>query len=290
MNTLIKIIVTVALGLLSFKSFAQNSSNLWKVEGNGIHTSYLFGTMHLIPQSDFVLKEKVKDAFKHSELVVLEINMASPEFMQDVMALGYFQDGDQLKTYMDDSEYELLDTYLKEKTGQGMEVYNSVKPAMLLSVIMMASMDEALASFEGSLMSMAKDQNKLIEGFETYASQMKIYNEVYTYERQIDDMIEIIEKPAENAKILNKMIKLYAAEDIEGLYTYMDVYMKGDAEVITKLLDERNNNWIPQIAKFSKEKPTFYGFGAGHLGGDQGVVNLLKQQGYSVTPVLDGAE
>lgn len=290
MNTLIKIIASVALGLLSFKSFAQNSSNLWKIEGNGIHTSYLFGTLHLIPQSDFLLKEKVKDAFGQSKQVVLEINMGSPEFMQDVMTVGYFQDDEQLKTYMDDSEYELLDTYLKEKTGQGMEIYNAVKPAMLSSVILISSMDEALASFEESLMSMAKDQNKPIEGLETYASQMKIYNELYTYERQIDDLIEMIEKPAENAEILNKMVKLYTAEDTEGLHVHMDVFMKGGLEAMTKLLDERNQNWIPQIAKFSKEKPTFYGFGAGHLGGDQGVVNLLKQQGYSVTPVLDGAE
>lgn len=77
------------------------------------------------------------------------------------------------------------------------------------------------------------------------------------------------------------MAQLYVSEDIEAIYGYMDEYMKGDIVMMEKFLDERNNNWIPEIAKFSKEASTFYGVGAAHLGGDQGVVNLLRKAGYT---------
>lgn len=83
------------------------------------------------------------------------------------------------------------------------------------------------------------------------------------------------------------MVKLYRAEDIEALYSYMDKYMNNDIELMAKFLDDRNNNWIPETAKFSKESSTFYGVGAGHLGGEQGVVKLLRAAGNTVTPLMD---
>ena len=83
------------------------------------------------------------------------------------------------------------------------------------------------------------------------------------------------------------MAQIYISEDIEALYGYMDEYMNHDVELMAKFLDERNNNWIPEIAKMSKDVSTFYGVGAGHLGGKQGVINLLKKAGYTVTPIMD---
>lgn len=286
MNTLIKIIVSIILSSFCTMVNAQDSSNLWKIEGNGIKTSYLFGTMHLIPQKDFDLKNKVKTAFEASEQLVLELDMASPDFMKDIMAHSYLEKGKELKSYMDDSEYELLDAYLKEKTGAGMQMYNTVKPFMLMSVILMASFDGPMASFEMSLITMAKEAHMEIEGLETYESQATIF-EHNSYEKQIDDLVEIVQNPETNTEIFNKMAQLYIAEDIEALYDYMDVYMKNDVALMTKFLDDRNNKWILEIAKFSKDVPTFYGVGAAHLGGNQGVINLLKEAGYTVTPIID---
>ena len=51
------------------------------------------------------------------------------------------------------------------------------------------------------------------------------------------------------------------------------------------LLNNRNRNWIPIMAKTMKEKPTFFGVGAGHLAGDEGVIKLLRKLGYKVQAV-----
>ena len=34
-----------------------------------------------------------------------------------------------------------------------------------------------------------------------------------------------------------------------------------------------------------KEQPTFFAVGAGHLGGEYGVVSLLRQEGYDLVPL-----
>jgi uncharacterized protein YbaP (TraB family) len=52
-----------------------------------------------------------------------------------------------------------------------------------------------------------------------------------------------------------------------------------------ELLDKRNAAWIPVIEKAAREKATFFAFGAGHLGGDKGVINLLRRSGYTVRPL-----
>jgi uncharacterized protein YbaP (TraB family) len=64
--------------------------------------------------------------------------------------------------------------------------------------------------------------------------------------------------------------------------------MQGDLDKMgnqDEMLDNRNLKWIPQIIETSKETPTFYAVGAGHLGGEKGVIRLLRKEGFKVTAV-----
>ncbi len=58
--------------------------------------------------------------------------------------------------------------------------------------------------------------------------------------------------------------------------------------MITKhlLLTNRNKNWIPVITREARAMPSFFAFGAGHLGGKDGVINLLRKKGFKVTPIM----
>ena len=51
------------------------------------------------------------------------------------------------------------------------------------------------------------------------------------------------------------------------------------------LLRNRNLNWIPVMSKLMATGPVFFAVGAGHLGGETGVIRLLRKQGYTLTPV-----
>lgn len=56
-----------------------------------------------------------------------------------------------------------------------------------------------------------------------------------------------------------------------------------DAQLKTQLLDNRNRNWIPVILSNLDKQPLVAAFGAGHLFGENGVLNLLKAQGFKLT-------
>jgi len=83
------------------------------------------------------------------------------------------------------------------------------------------------------------------------------------------------------------MITQYKNENIEGLYESVNESLKEDPEFKKAILDNRNNNWISKIGELSKDQKVFYGVGAGHLGGDQGVISLLRIAGYTVTPITE---
>ena len=49
---------------------------------------------------------------------------------------------------------------------------------------------------------------------------------------------------------------------------------------------QRNEKWLPKLQAAMSETPTMFVFGAGHLIGEYGVLQLLRQAGYDVRPCL----
>lgn len=272
----------------TFNIVAQNNpkTNLWKIEGDNIKTSYLFGTIHMIPKKDFTIKDKVQKAFESSDKVVLEIDMDDPNYKVDFMKLSMLNEGESLKTYMSDDEFKILDTYLKEKTGVGVNNFNTFKPMMLMSVLTMTAIGGGpLESYEMSIINMAKSANKEVSGLENIADQINAFDED-SYEEQIDTLVEMVDN-GDSEELYSQLLQYYLAEDVDGMYDFMDDYMNDDIEGMKRFLDDRNNKWIPKMEAYSKDNAVFYAVGGAHLGGDQGVINLLKKAGYTVTPILD---
>ena len=72
---------------------------------------------------------------------------------------------------------------------------------------------------------------------------------------------------------------------MEALLADMEKSTSMDADFENDLLVTRNQNWIPKIQQITKEKPTFFAVGAGHLGGKKGVIALLRDAGFTVKAV-----
>ena len=59
----------------------------------------------------------------------------------------------------------------------------------------------------------------------------------------------------------------------------------GDQTAVIFEYSSDDQRWS-KVKELATGKSTFFGVGAGHLGGDIGVVNLLKEAGYTITPIL----
>lgn len=280
-------IVGLLLTLTLNISAQDANSLLWKISGNGLEKpSYLYGTIHLICPDDFVISDELKAAFKAAEQVALELDMDNPQEMQGIQMAMMAPGGIDYKGQMSEEDYNKLDTLMKSKTGMGMGMMKGMKPFGLLSVMYLTILDcTQPASYEGSFVQMAAAQSKELVGLETGASQMAIFDGIPEKE-QIQWIVDMMDEKEDSKGEFAKMVADYKAQDLNALYASMTEspeYAKYEAE----LLDNRNEAWIPKIAKLAKDKSTFIAVGAMHLAGGNGVIELLKQAGYTVEPMAN---
>ena len=289
MKNIKNILSIVLLAILSFTATTaqeSDSSLLWKIEGDNIQTSYVFGTVHMISKDEFILKESVKKAFAATELLVLELDMDDPGMQSEMMKYVSLPEGEQLKNHMDEKEYEILDTYFQKSMGVGMAQFDKMKPFMVSTMVMMGHLGTNMTSYEANFVTLAQEQQKEIKGLETVAFQMGIFDN-QSYEQQIDDIIQLLDEDGSMKTFFDNLTEVYLSEDIEAIHSSLNEYFSYDKAFEKAILDDRNEDWIPKIGNYSKDQTVFYGVGSGHLGGKNGVISLLKEAGYKVTPVLD---
>ncbi|MEM6642577.1 MAG: TraB/GumN family protein [Bacteroidota bacterium] len=256
---------------------------LWKLTGPEIQEAYIFGTFHLLPEADFYLSKEVQEAFDQSEQVVMELDMDAPSLQMKMMQNMSMTDGSTLDQMLTKEEMELLDTQLQEAAGLSVAQVNSFKPFMVETLLLPTFIEGASASYEMSFVQRAIDQKKEILGLETIGFQAALFDKI-PYTDQAEDLIELLKDRKQMEVLFRSMITLYQEEDINQLYSASVEYFSPDE--VELLLHERNQNWIKNIPELAKEKPTFFAVGAGHLGGQEGIINLLKEAGYSLYPVL----
>lgn len=296
MHTKIKSLVALLLAgicIISHNALFATSPDddqpglLWKIEGNGIQPSYIFGTMHILSQEDFSISDEVKTSFGNSEQVVMELDMDNPNMQTQMMQHVQMKKGTTLDQFLSEEEMKQLDAELKSIMGDRVSVrmFNTWMPAMTASsFLFIKAIEGQPASFEMTFTQMAKQQNKEVLGLETIEEQLNLFHDI-AYQEQASMLKDYLNNPEEVKSEFNKMASLYLEADIDDLYQFVNDQTNATAMDPDVLIDQRNKNWIPKIGELAKNQSTFFAVGAGHLGGKKGVINLLKEAGYTVSPV-----
>lgn len=279
--------------LFSFSLFAQkgvetNNSLLWKITGKGLEKpSYLFGTIHLICNNDYFFNENMKTALNDCEKLLLEINLSDPATISQYQQGMMLPKGKELKDFFkDENEYNRFSEKLKSQTGVDAALFQNLKPLILLSLIAQKSFEcENTSSYEMNLIDMSKEKNMPVEGLETSIAQMKIFDDMK--DEEIKKILwEGLEDSENDNKVQKEMVGAYKRQDINALH---DIILSSSEfkNQEDALINNRNKNWAELLPKLMKEKSCFIAVGAGHLAGQKGVINLLRQAGYKVTSVTD---
>lgn len=287
MKNILSILVLAFLSILSINAQKLENSTLWKIEGNGLEKpSYLFGTIHIT--CDATIKPEVKKALDETSKVVLEIDMDDPELQLKMMSGMHMKDGKKISDLVSEDEFKIIDVMITREVGMPLKMLETIKPFFLISMLYPKLLDCPMQSFEQELLKVAKEQEDTIDGLETIEDQMQVFEDI-PYEDQVVDLLRTAkDNLAYDKATFDKMLETYNNEDITAMVEMMnDENNVSVSKHQDKLLDNRNKNWIPKISAFAKEQPTFFGVGAGHLAGENGVINLLRKAGFRVTAVLN---
>lgn len=260
-------------------------SLLWKISGKGLKSpSYLFGTIHAT--CDATLDANTLKALDETEQLFLEIDMDDEAMPMQMMKYMKMNDDEKLSTLLSAEDFEIVDVFLKENMKMSAKMFDTFKPFMVSAMLMPKLLDCKYASVESELMRVTKEQNEEVYGLEKVEEQLKVFDAI-PYQTQADELLKTAKNGLEKDKIeFQKIMDSYNSKDIEGMLKMMDDSdNKITADNKDVLLNNRNKNWIPIIIKTAKEMPTFFGVGAGHLAGDEGVIKLLRKKGYKVEAV-----
>lgn len=287
MKNLVTVITLMMGSLIAMNAQTLENSTLWKIEGNGLdNPSYLFGTIHIT--CDATLDEDVEQALAVTTQVVLELDMDDPNLQAEMMKGMYMNDDITLKDLVTEEDYLAIDSLFMNHMGMSVKMMQNVKPFFLSATLYPKLIDCPMQSFEAELVKMAKEQNEEVKGLETVQEQLQVFEDI-PYEAQVKDLVRSAKDDLNYDKnMFAKLLVVYKEENITAMIEMMnDENYSTVAEHQDKLLDDRNKNWIPKIRAYAEEQPTFFGVGAGHLAGTNGLINLLRNAGYKVTAVLN---
>lgn len=264
----------------------EEKSLLYEISGNGLSKpSYLYGTIHIICKDDFVMTEVTKQKFSEAQQVYLELDMDDPKMMPEMMKSMYMTDGSTLKTLMSEADYQKVSQFFKDSLKTNIEMLDKMKPFVLSSMTIPKLIACPSQSYEETFVKMAKKDNKEVLGLETVEEQFGALDKM-GMKKQADLMlVKMIENWNDGKQELKQLITDYKNQDVEAMYEDMAKSKTMDAQFEEDLLATRNKNWISKIQKITREKPTFFAVGAGHLGGKKGVISLLKNEGFTVKAV-----
>lgn len=296
MNSFIKTIslfIALLAGCFVTKSYAQEEPSkglLYEVSGNGLKKpSYLFGTFHLL-NSDFLNEmPMVAKSFNKAKGLVVEVDLQPSDVL--VFQKAMVMDGQKLSDLLTKEELDKLDAKLQDAMGFGIALFNNMKPAAvttMLAATMPKDVKVKIDKYKGTAMDMyfmnlAREKKKPVTGLETAQEQIDILMGK-TIDEQVVDIRKYLEKIDEADTLTAKIVDLYFAQDIAGLWavTTDNKEYIGDMK---RLLEDRNNNWMKKLPGLMKDNPQFIAVGALHLAGPTGLVYQLRKAGYTVTPL-----
>lgn len=259
------------------------SSLLWRISGNNMETeSYLYGTIHIQDSRVFKYGDVVKSAFNLAEVVAVEVELDKVDYAT-IMNVTMMQDStlDQILT---PEEYEQLNVKYTELTGASLKTANRIKPFFLSANIIQAIVKkDAPVPLDLYFINEGRIQQKTVLGLETINEQIDIIDKL-SYTAQAKMLLESLADTVNIVEMFNEMVEAYLRMDGEQL-----LELSNDpsipAEFMKELLVDRNHLMVERMKPIMGKKKVFTAVGAAHLFGSEGVIELLKKEGYTVEAV-----
>ncbi|MEQ8237607.1 MAG: TraB/GumN family protein [Cyclobacteriaceae bacterium] len=276
----------LALFFSFISCFGQNQNSvLWEISGKTLKApSYVFGTIHTVCPDDLALTARITKSFAKTDRLVLELDMDDPQFATEMQQLSINSGMKNLSSLLNEDELATLNKFYQKHYQSDMSQLGILKPFVLLSMMFMKGLDcPQPASYELSLMELAKKEEKEVLGLELLTDQIGIFDKVPEKE-QLDWLVKYASDEEQFKNNIRELVLSYKTENLSEIQSQMNNYPEY-AELTEELLDNRNKKWISSIVAFAEEKPTFFAVGAAHLGSDNGIINLLKKEGYTVKPI-----
>ena len=255
---------------------------LWRINGIGGATSYLFGTMHVSDPRVLDVLSHVATEFAASGQFVLEV-LFDAEVAAKLRAAMFYQDGQRLADSAG-GELALAAAGRLADFGIPAELALTMKPWAAFTTLSMPRGTNSVP-LDLQLLARAERAGMPIHGLESVAEQIAVFEQLGPA-LQVALLRETVCNFDLFQRELEALVAAYVARDLVTLMIASDRYAGADqAALLDALLWQRNQRMVARLEPLLAAGPTFIAIGALHLPGPRGVLALLEQRGYRVEAV-----
>ena len=270
----------------SESSVAIGHALLWKIEGKGYAPSYLFGTIHIADPRVTKLAPPVRQAFDRAQRLVMEVRMDYGAYAEVLQGM-FFNDGTTLQSLIGTKLYRRV-VQVMAHNGWTPNMVAIMKPWAVMSTAGLAGFNTGVA-LDLQLYNQATLQRKPAYGLESAAEQIAVFDGM-SKQAQIELVRSTVEHRDAAAAEAQSLLQAYLERDPDKLEQISRQEMRDTppafaAEFYQRVVTDRNRRMVQRLQAHLRAGNAFIAVGALHLPGDSGIVHLLQEQGYAVTPV-----
>jgi uncharacterized protein YbaP (TraB family) len=247
--------------------------------------SFILGTIHSEDPRVLDLPAPVRSAFERSPGFVLEVVPDAQAIIKSMITMNY-TDGRTLKEVLPPELYRRTAEALQE-LGMTPEAFKDFKPWAVVTLLSLPPAEKG-EFMDLVLYRTAVDAGKEIKGLETMEEQLGVFDGLSESD-QIAFLEEALDSRAEMPTLFEELIQAYLAQDLETLMELSERHLqRGDPRLAALFretaVDSRNRRMAERLGPLLEQGGWFVAIGALHLPGEKGVLRLLEEQGYEVTP------
>lgn len=288
-----KIVIAAICALAAINAPAQL---LYKVTSpKGDKTSYIFGTHHFAPVTMLDSIKGIDLALDNATKVYGEIDMADmtkPETMMKLQQAMMAPLDSTLDKVLSAKEMELLKQKWTEYAPAEIpfEAMMMLKPAAMSTQLAAFMTQKVLPpmdltqQLDATMQARAKEKGKPAAGLETMEFQTNMLMGAPISE-QAKDLVETLNDFDNEIEKAVQLTNAYLSQDMATIENLIAKAASENPESTEKLMYSRNDNWVKILKDEMQRTPLLVVVGAGHLPGNRGILNQLKNNGFTVTPV-----
>lgn len=284
-------ITITALALVLTAALSQGSENnatvfMWEAQKDGA-TLYLLGSIHALKKEAYPLPQVIESAFDRAAVVAFEVDMdemAAGAFQ--MVAAGSYDDGRTLEEVIGAALWADFSAKMAA-TGMPPSMFRSMKP--WLAALSLAAFELERAGYSPSdgidtyFSSRAKEAGKERVALETMEFQIGLFAGL-TPEESLAFLEYTLADLENMIPLLDEIYSKWLLGDAAYVQTELGEEFGEFPDLYEKLISGRNRRWLPAIEQLvAGGRDAMVVVGAMHLVGEDGIVELLRQRGYTVT-------
>lgn len=284
-----RLLLTFGLFILLTTSQALLAASVWQVSKDN-HSFYLVGTVHLLSESDFPLPSAFDTAFNASNHLIFETDLAeltSPKGMNLLMSQNTYKPGQNLQQVLSKEVYQQLQAKATERQWPltSIEQFKPAFAAIMLATLELQRLGAASTGVDMHYLQLAQQQQKKHSGLETLDEHLAVMTAMN--ELDADNIISSTLKDlAQTETMLAQMKAAWRSGNNEELETLFLSDMKAFPEMYNIMLVNRNHAWMKTLEQLD-EPGVMVLVGALHMVGDDGLLTLLTDRGYTVQQLTE---